>query len=138
MGFQGFISALPLPQGAPAGGGNMSMLPLLIIGAGLIGFMMWSNRRRQKQAQSFRTSLKAGQKVRLYAGMMGTIVSIGEAEAFVEIAPGVVVTIVPQAIQSVVEDDTAATDPEIDSDVDIDSITGPTDAHPDLDSDENR
>lgn len=75
-------------EAAPQGG--FGMLPLLIIGGALIVFMMWSNRRRQKQAQGFRSRLQAGQRVQMYSGFLGTIISIGAREAFVEIAPGVV------------------------------------------------
>lgn len=90
-------------QTQPQGGGA-SMLPLLIIGALLIGFMMWSNRRRQKRAEEFRSRLRPGQRVQLYAGLLGTIVTIGEREVFIELAPGMVVTAVPQAVQGIVED----------------------------------
>lgn len=93
-----------LAEAAQPEGGGFGMLPLLIIGAALIGFMMWSNRRRQKQAVEFRNRLRAGQRVQMYAGLIGTIVTIGEREVFIELAPGVVVTAVPQAIQGIVDD----------------------------------
>ncbi len=90
-----------------AQGGTASMLPLLIIGGLLIAFMMWSNRRRQKRAAEFRSKLRPGQRVQLYAGLLGTIVTIGEREVFIELAPGVVVSAVPQAVQGIVEDPTS-------------------------------
>src|SRR5699024_1361977 len=67
--------------------GGFGFLPLLVIGALFIGFMMWSNRRRQKQAQEFRSRLRPGQRVQLYAGLLGNIVTIGEREVFIELAP---------------------------------------------------
>ena|SRR5690625_607664 len=93
-----------LAETAQPEGGGFGMLPLLIIGAALIGFMMWSNRRRQKQAVEFRNRLRPGQRVQMYAGLIGTIVTIGEREVFIELAPGVVVTAVPQAVQGIVDD----------------------------------
>lgn len=92
----------PQPQG------GFGMLPLLIIGGLLIAFMMWSNRRRQKKASEFRSRLRPGQRVQLYAGLLGNIVTIGEREVFIELAPGVVVSAVPQAVQGIVEDPEAA------------------------------
>ena len=56
-----------------AQGGTASMLPLLIIGGLLIAFMMWSNRRRQKRAAEFRSKLRPGQRVQLYAGLLGLL-----------------------------------------------------------------
>lgn len=108
----------PQPQG-------FGMAPLLIIGALLIGFMMWSNRRRQKQAAQFRSNLRPGQRVQLYAGLKGTLVTVGEREVFIELAPGVVVTAVPQAVQGIVDepsDDADDAEPtQIDSSEDDDS-----------------
>lgn len=109
---------------APQAGGGASMLPLLIIGGALIAFMMWSNRRRQKQAAQFRSRLRPGQRVQLYAGLIGNIVTIGEREVFIELAPGVVVTAVPQAVQGIVEDiDEGDDDPAVDPDTDADAGT---------------
>lgn len=108
------VTILANADAAPAQGGG-GMLPLLIIGAALIGFMMWSNRRRQKKAAEFRSQLRPGQRVQLYAGLLGTIVTIGEREVFIELAPGVVVTAVPQAVQGVVTDPTLPEDEEVTS-----------------------
>lgn len=108
---------------AAQGGGGASMLPLLIIGGALIAFMMWSNRRRQKQAAQFRSRLRPGQRVQLYAGLIGNIVTIGEREVFIELAPGVVVTAVPQAVQGIV-DDLDEDEPEEDQVEDSDADSG--------------
>src|SRR5699024_2099714 len=103
-------------------------VPLLVIGSLFIGFMMWSNRRRQKQAQEFRSRLRPGQRVQLYAGLLGNIVTIGEREVFIELAPGVVVSAVPQAVQGIVED------PELEADSEIaDSADGDDDASDETD-----
>jgi len=99
------LSLADAEQAQPQGFG---MAPLLIIGALLIGFMMWSNRRRQKQAAEFRSNLRPGQRVQLYAGLKGTLVTVGEREVFIELAPGVVVTAIPQAVQGVVDDSESA------------------------------
>src|SRR5699024_997777 len=108
--------------------GGFGFLPLLVIGALFIGFMMWSNRRRQKQAQEFRSRLRPGQRVQLYAGLLGNIVTIGEREVFIELAPGVVVSAVPQAVQGIVED------PELEADSEIaDSADGDDDASDETD-----
>jgi|SRR5690625_292692 len=105
-------------QAPPQGG--FGFIPLLVIGALFIGFMMWSNRRRQKQAQEFRSRLRPGQRVQLYAGLLGNIVTIGEREVFIELAPGVVVSAVPQAVQGIVEDPELEADAEIADSADAD------------------
>lgn len=90
-------------EGQPAGGGA-SMLPLLVVAGLFLLFMMWSNRNRQKRAAQFREGLRPGQKVQLMGGLIGHLVTIGEREVFVELAPGVVVTAVPQAVQGIIND----------------------------------
>lgn len=89
-----------------------SMWPLLLIAGLFLAFMMWSNRNRQKRAAQFRSSLRPGQRVQLMGGIIGNLVTIGEREAFVELAPGVVVTAVPQAIQGIVNDPEAEVEVE--------------------------
>src|SRR5690625_7420808 len=79
-------SVLSDAEQAQPQGGLGGFVPLLVIGALFIGFMMWSNRRRQKQAQEFRSRLRPGQRVQLYAGLLGNIVTIGEREVFIELA----------------------------------------------------
>lgn len=98
MGLHTFASALPAAQEGAAPGAGAGMLPLLIIAVVFIGFMMFSNRRRQKRAAEQIAALSPGDRVQLSGGMQGTIVSIGAREAFIEVAPGVVITFVPQAI----------------------------------------
>ncbi|MPV49366.1 MULTISPECIES: preprotein translocase subunit YajC [unclassified Pseudactinotalea] len=98
MGLHILATALPSAQNGAATGAGAGMLPLLLIAVAFIGFMMFSNRRRQKKNADQLASLRPGDKVQLSGGMQGTIVSIGTREAFVEVAPGVVVTFVPQAI----------------------------------------
>lgn len=80
------------------------MLPLLVVAGLFLLFMMWSNRNRQKRAAKFRQGLRPGQKVQLMGGLIGHLVTIGEREVFVELAPGVVITAVPQAVQGVIND----------------------------------
>lgn len=106
---------------SPDAGGGAGMLPLLIIGGALIAFMMWSNRRRQKKAAEFRSQLRPGQRVQLYAGLLGNIVTIGEREVFIELAPGVVVSAVPQAVQGIVHDHEDETDAVADDDTGSDT-----------------
>ena len=66
--------------------------------------------------------------MQLYAGLLGNIVTIGEREVFIELAPGVVVSAVPQAVQGIVED------PELEADSEIaDSADGDDDASDETD-----
>ena len=63
MGLHTLSSALPVAQQDGATGAGAGMLPLLLIAAAFIGFMMFSNRRRQKKAAEQIASLQPGDRV---------------------------------------------------------------------------
>jgi len=73
------------PQ-APAGGGLMTFLPVLMFVPLL--FMMF---RRQKKEQEQRAKLKKGDRVVSNAGLVGELMELDERFAKVKIAPGTTV-----------------------------------------------
>ncbi|MSS45499.1 preprotein translocase subunit YajC [Cutibacterium sp. WCA-380-WT-3A] len=83
---------------SPLGG----MLPLLIIFIVLIGFTVWQGKKQVKKQQEERSQLESrlevGTRVVLNSGLFVTITHIGDKQAVVELAPGVEVSILKQAI----------------------------------------
>jgi len=73
-------------------------------------------KKRQQAIQNTLNSLQPGNRVLLGSGLFGTIVSLGDRQAVLEIAPGVELTVLKQAIvravteadeDSVLDDDLA-------------------------------
>jgi preprotein translocase subunit YajC len=58
-------------------------------------------KRMQQQAQEMQNSLTIGTPVMTTAGLYGTVAALGERTVDLEIAPGVVVTFVRQAIAEI-------------------------------------
>ena len=61
-------------------------------------------KKRQQAIQKTMAELTPGTRVLLSSGLFGTIVSLGERQAVLEIAPGVELTVLKQAINRVVTD----------------------------------
>jgi preprotein translocase subunit YajC len=79
----------------------MLLLPLM-----LFGLIMLMNRGDKKKRAELEKKLKKGDRVVTRAGFIGKVVEVGEKNARVEIAPGVVVKMVKVAIEGLAEDDT--------------------------------
>lgn len=74
----------------------------LIVALGFLIFMMvWSSRKRKKQAQDLEQKLAVGSTVMLHSGILGNIVAIDGNRAVIESTAGVKLTVVKQAIRSV-------------------------------------
>ena len=72
-------------------------------------------KKRQQAIQSTLSSLQPGSRVLLGSGLFGTIVSIGDRQAVLEISPGVELTVLKQAIvRTVTEADEDGVDDEED------------------------
>lgn len=80
------------------------LLPLLILAA-LYFVLIRPQRMRQRAAAQLTNSIAAGQRVVTTAGMYATIVEVDDNGVLLEIAPGVEVRYVRQAISRVVEDE---------------------------------
>jgi len=78
----------------------MLLLPLLMFG--LIFFMNRSDKKRREQVE---TSLKKGDRVVTRAGFIAKVVEVQDVNVRVEIAPGVVVTMIKSAIEGLVDPD---------------------------------
>jgi len=100
---------------------------LLIILLALVAFwaiVMRPARNQQRKVQRFQQELEVGQEVVLSAGIFGTIRSLTDTRAEIEVAPGTLITVARQVVVRRAEDlDTPArTDPQ-----DADEPDEPTD-----------
>lgn len=80
---------------------------LLVILVAMVGFwaiVMRPARNQQRKVQQLQRDLEVGQQVVLSAGIFGTIRSLSETRAEVEVAPGTVLTVARQVVVRRVED----------------------------------
>jgi preprotein translocase subunit YajC len=84
---------------------SSSLLLIVVVFGVMILFMFRSQRRRQRQAQDTQKQVMDGARIRTTFGVYGTIVESDDRNVIVEVAPGVRVKMVRQAIMTVVPDD---------------------------------
>jgi preprotein translocase subunit YajC len=77
-----FLAATP-----GAGGGAMTILPLLLLIPLMYLFMIRPQQRRQKQWQEMLASIKAGDRVTTAGGIRGIILSIKDDAIIIRVAP---------------------------------------------------
>ena len=80
---------------------------LLVILVAMVGFwaiVMRPARNQQRKVQHLQANLEVGQQVVLSAGIFGTIRSLSETRAEIEVAPGTVLTVARQVVVRRVED----------------------------------
>ena len=82
-----------MPQGAGLGNLLIFALPVL-----LIVFMFMTQRRRQREVKAVQSSLNVGDEVTTTSGLYGTIKSLDDRTATLEISPGVTVRFDRRAI----------------------------------------
>lgn len=72
-------------QAAPAGGGLMSFLPLVLIIVVFWLFMIRPQMKRQKELKKFRDSLQKGDKVVTTGGIYGKVIEIQDFTIIMEV-----------------------------------------------------
>ncbi|UUZ43569.1 preprotein translocase subunit YajC [Janibacter limosus] len=93
-------------------GSQTASLLLLLLPLVLIGFMLWSARRRQRTMAEFSASLQVGDEVFTTSGILGRIIELDDDRARLEVAPGTVLTFDRRAIGMKVEGPAAASTTE--------------------------
>ncbi len=81
----------------PSGSGNLLILALPIL---LLGFMMWSQRKRQREVQGLQRAITVGDRVVTTSGLYGTVKDLDDQTVNLEVSPDVVVTYDRRAIGS--------------------------------------
>lgn len=87
-----------------------TLLPIVLIGVVFYLLIMRPARTRQRKQMEMMSALTPGTRVMTTAGVYGTLVSIDDDDAELEIAPGVVIRVVKAAIGKVITPEIAADD----------------------------
>jgi len=75
---------------------------IIIIGGFIYLMMIRPNQRRAAEQKQMMDTMQPGARVMLTSGLFGTIQAVGDQQMVVELAPGMAVTVVKQAIAKVV------------------------------------
>jgi preprotein translocase, yajC subunit len=106
--------------GANAAGSLGMFFPLILMGFFLYFFVMKPQKKRQKEVMDMRSSLKAGDTVILYSGLIGLIIEIKGDTMVLECAPdNTHLTFKNWSVREVVINDTDEDDEIEDDDEDI-------------------
>jgi preprotein translocase subunit YajC len=91
---------------APAGGGILGMLPILLLIPIMYFAMIRPQQKRQKQWQKMLADIKPGDRITTSGGIRGTILSIKDDGIIIKVAPdGIKMEIAKSAIGSVTTED---------------------------------
>lgn len=95
------LAATPVAGHHGQGSGFLSMLPMLIIFAGLFYFLLVRpQQKRAKQQRELMGALHSGDEVVTTAGIVGRISKMQDNYATIEISKGVEITLQKQAISA--------------------------------------
>jgi len=103
----------PAPTDTPADGADAATgtpwTTMLIYGAIIIAvfyfLLIRPNKKRQDEQKALFDGMQAGTRVMLTSGIFGTIQVMGEKQVVVELAPGMDITVVKQAIAKVLTEE---------------------------------
>jgi preprotein translocase subunit YajC len=87
------------------GSSSETLLIIVVVFVVLMYFMFRSQRRRQQNAQSVQRAVVNGSRIRTVHGIYGTVVDGDDRNVIVEVAPGVKIKMLRQAVGQVVPDD---------------------------------
>ena len=94
------------PDLVPLASSGLSTLLLLVAGIVLFVFLVQRPMKKQQEAQrKLQESVGEGGRVMLSSGLFGTVRHLGDKQAVVELAPGLEVTVLRQAIARTVAPD---------------------------------
>ncbi|MCD0448987.1 preprotein translocase subunit YajC [Actinocorallia sp. API 0066] len=96
-------------------GGNAlaSFIPLILIAVAFYFFLIRPQKKRQQEQQKMQSSLHPGTRVVTSAGIYGTVLDTDEGDILLEIAEGVEIRVLAQAVLRVVEDVDYVVDEEV-------------------------
>ena len=77
---------------------------IVLIGGVIYLMMIRPNQKRASEQKQMMDTMQPGARVMLTSGLFGTIQAVGDQQMVVELAPGMAVTVVKQAIAKVVTD----------------------------------
>lgn len=83
----------------------VTLLPVILIGVVFYFLLFRPQRRRQQRQAEMQRQVQPGQRVMTTAGLLADVVAVEDDAVVLEIAPGVEVRFVKQAIGQVIPDD---------------------------------
>ena len=78
------------------------ILPLILLGVVFYFLVIRPQRNRQKQQQAMIAALGPGAQVMTSSGIFATVVSATPEEMQLELAPGVIIRVIPSAVNRVI------------------------------------
>lgn len=92
------------------GNGSTSLI-ILLLPVLLIGWLFWTQSRRQKQMRAFSSALNVGDQVVTSSGIFGTVRHLDDSSAWLEVADGVTIRVDRRAVAMKQAEGTTATGP---------------------------
>ena len=89
------MSSFVAAASSGSGSGNLLIFALPLL---LIGWMIYTQRRRTKETQKLQSTLGVGDEVTTTSGLLGRITSLEDTIATLEVSPGVTVRFDRRAI----------------------------------------
>src|SRR5689334_9429431 len=80
------------------GGSSASSLLIFLLPVALIAFMVFSQRRRQRQTQDLQAGLSVGDEVCTTSGLFGRVTALDDTVVTLEVSPGVTIRFDRRAI----------------------------------------
>jgi preprotein translocase subunit YajC len=122
---------LAAAKSTPTSTNYTSYLFIFILIALFMLVMFRSNRRRQQNAQNTQRQLVKGSKVRTVHGIYGTVTDSDDQNVMVEVAPGVHIKMLRQAVGTILPDDASQGLPDNASDGVLHPMSDPAGPAPD-------
>jgi preprotein translocase subunit YajC len=82
---------------------GMTILMLAVLGVVFYFFLLRPQQRRAKEQAAKMNTIDVGTRVMLTSGIFGTVRHRGEKQLILEVAPGLEITVVKQAIMKIVD-----------------------------------
>lgn len=86
------------------GNALVSFLPLILIAVAFYFFLIRPQKRRQQEQQKMQQSLQPGTRIVTAGGIYGTVLDSHDGDLLLEIAEGVEIRVLAQAVMRVVEE----------------------------------
>lgn len=97
------LSSFSLAQGAAPGGGLVSLLPLILLFAGMWFLLIAPQRKRQKEHDKMVSELQKGDKIVTTGGIFATVIRVKKDRFVVEVAENTKVELGRQFVSTKVE-----------------------------------
>lgn len=111
-------------QGAAAGGGLTSLIPLILMFAAAWFLLVRPQQKRAKEQAEMQSHLEPDTEIVTIGGIFGTIVEVGEERVRIRVADGSELEIARQAVRSVVTSADAEPDEDADAGRTLDEAEG--------------